>query len=202
MILFLISLILVIIIHELAHLIAAKSVGCQVEKFSIGFGKPILWSKKIGNTIYQITPWILGGYNQLKGELTLAESLDSFSNLKYWKKLLISLIGVFVNIVLGIIAIYLSIKLKIYGFFYFGYISFLLGITNALPIPALDGSYPFLILLEKFIPKEKALKILNKIMRISLIILTILNIICLPWFFLYGYKLMNEQILMFWHLIY
>lgn len=37
--LFILYLIIVIIMHELGHLISAKLVGCGVDKFNIGFGK-------------------------------------------------------------------------------------------------------------------------------------------------------------------
>ena len=60
-ILFIFSLLIIVIIHEFAHLIVAKLCKCGVLKYSVGFGKPVLFSKKIKGTIYQITPWIIGG---------------------------------------------------------------------------------------------------------------------------------------------
>lgn len=65
--LFILYLVIVIIMHELGHLISAKLVGCGVDKFSVGFGKPF-FSKKFGETTYQITPWLFGGYCSLVGE--------------------------------------------------------------------------------------------------------------------------------------
>ena len=35
--------------HELGHLLAAKAFGMRVEQFSIGF-PPKIWGKKFGNT--------------------------------------------------------------------------------------------------------------------------------------------------------
>jgi hypothetical protein len=56
----------------------------------------------------------------------------------------------------------------------------------------LDGSYPILILLEKIIPKEKAIPILNKIIKWFVRILIFLNIICLPWFLIKGIVILNS----------
>lgn len=52
-----------IIVHELGHFLAAKSVGINPERFGIGlpFG-PTLYEKKIGNTIFCIHAFLLGGY--------------------------------------------------------------------------------------------------------------------------------------------
>jgi membrane-associated protease RseP (regulator of RpoE activity) len=192
-ILFLLSLILIIILHEAAHLIVAKCVGCKVEVFSIGFGKPILFKKELWGTMFQITPWVFGGYCQLKDELSISESLDAFTNLKYWKKVAIALAGVLANIKIGLTCLFLGIYFNHYIIFYFGYLNLVLGLGNLLPIPALDGSYPILMLLEKFMKKEKATKTINLIMRTFFIILMLSNILLLPWFFTKGFKNLQEQ---------
>ena len=41
--------VVIIMVHELGHFLAAKAVGVGVEKFSLGFG-PALLSKRIGET--------------------------------------------------------------------------------------------------------------------------------------------------------
>jgi hypothetical protein len=50
---------------------------------------------------------LFGGYNELKGELDYNRSKFSFTNKTYRQKLFISLAGVTVNILLGIIFIFL-----------------------------------------------------------------------------------------------
>lgn len=55
-----------IVIHELGHLLLGRLVGIKAEIFSIGYGKGI-WKKKIGDTIFQITPFPLGGYVKFYG---------------------------------------------------------------------------------------------------------------------------------------
>jgi regulator of sigma E protease len=57
----LIGLSIVIIVHELGHLIAAKMSGVPVETFSIGFGFP-LFAINFGQTTYQLAMLPFGGY--------------------------------------------------------------------------------------------------------------------------------------------
>jgi len=182
MIFLLIYLVISIFIHELAHLIVAKSVGCEVLKFSIGFGKPILFSKKIGNTVYQIAIWILGGFCELKGELSTTNEPDDFINLPYLKKLAIGLAGVSVNIILGAICFYFGINCESRMLYDFGLLNLILGITNALPLaPCLDGGYVvYLPLCFKIWGKEKGTKIFAIACNISFLIIMALNIICIP----------------------
>jgi regulator of sigma E protease len=63
-----ITLSVLIIVHELGHFIAGKATHCYVEEFGIGF-PPRIWGKKWGETIYSIN-WIpFGGFNKLSGEI-------------------------------------------------------------------------------------------------------------------------------------
>lgn len=179
MTLFIISFLIAIILHELGHLFIAKLCKCKVDVFSIGFWKPILFKTKIHGTIYQITPWILGGYNALKGELDFNRSKYSFTNKTYSQKLYISLAGCAINILLGIIFLFLCKLHFNYNFYIFGFINLVLGISNLLPIPCLDGSYPLLFLLEFKWGKKKCYSFMKKINSIFFIIINILNIICI-----------------------
>ncbi len=52
---------LLILVHELGHLIAAKLSNIPIERFSIGFG-PILWAFGKGQTEYRLSAFPLGGY--------------------------------------------------------------------------------------------------------------------------------------------
>lgn len=58
---------ILIIVHELGHMFAAKKVGVKVEKFSIGFGKKLFGIKK-GDTEYLLSLIPLGGYVKLAGD--------------------------------------------------------------------------------------------------------------------------------------
>jgi len=58
---------LVIIIHEAGHFLAARRAGILCHEFSLGMG-PLLWSKKIGETVYGIRLIPLGGFVSMAGE--------------------------------------------------------------------------------------------------------------------------------------
>jgi len=181
MIVFFISLICCILIHEFGHLIAAKLCKCGVDVFSIGFYKP-LFSFDFKGTTYNFTPILLGGYTKLEGELDGNNtSPTAFVNLPYRKKFLIAMAGCFMNCLTGLISFYIGRKFINPYLIYFGLFSIILGLSNALPIPALDGSYLFLVWLEKIYGKKKGYALMNKICKIGFIILMTLNIICLPY---------------------
>jgi membrane-associated protease RseP (regulator of RpoE activity) len=183
MILFLISLFIIIILHEAAHLITAKQCGCGVIKYSIGFGKPIIFSKKIKDTVFQITPWIFGGYCELKGELITSRAKNAFINLPYRKKFAIAVAGCAVNIFIGLLSMFIGKLTESYDFYYFGYISLALGVSNwFIPIPCLDGGYALWYpILTKIHGKNKGNKIFKRSVDISFKIIMFLNIICIPY---------------------
>ncbi len=174
------SLVPIIFFHELSHLIVAKLCKCGVEIFSVGFGKPI-FKKEFRGTTYQVTPWILGGFCKLSKELEVSNDPHAFSNLRYMKKVAIVLAGVAVNVLMGFGCMFLGRTIHNYPLWYFGYISLVLGLSNAIPFPVLDGSYPILVWLEKFYGKERGYAIMKKIVSVGFVILMVLNILCVPW---------------------
>ena len=120
---FLLSLSILIVLHELGHFIPAKIFKTKVEKFYLFFDyKFSLFKKKIGDTVYGIG-WIpLGGYVKISGMID--ESMDTdqlkeepkpweFRSKPAWQRLIIMLGGVTVNFILGIF-IYIMI-LNIWG---------------------------------------------------------------------------------------
>ena len=98
-------------VHEWGHLIAAKSFGMRVEKFSIGF-PPKIWGKQFGETEYSIGAIPLGGFVKISGMID--ESLDTkslddepepweFRAKPAWQRLVVMMGGIIVNVVTGII---------------------------------------------------------------------------------------------------
>ncbi|AEH00999.1 RIP metalloprotease RseP [Lacinutrix sp. 5H-3-7-4] len=116
---FLLSLSLLIILHELGHFIPAKLFKTRVEKFYLFFDiKFSLFKKKIGETVYGIGWLPLGGYVKISGMID--ESMDTdamaeepkpweFRSKPAWQRLIIMLGGVFVNFLLAyVIYVFLS----------------------------------------------------------------------------------------------
>ena len=110
---FILSLSLLIVLHELGHFIPAKLFKTRVEKFYLFFdvNKFSLFKKKIGETVYGIGWLPLGGYVKISGMID--ESMDKeqmkeepkpweFRSKPAWQRLIIMLGGVFVNFILGI----------------------------------------------------------------------------------------------------
>jgi len=66
---FIITIGVLVTVHEYGHFQVARWCGVKVLKFSVGFGKPI-WSKKIGKdqTEFVIAAIPLGGYVKMLGE--------------------------------------------------------------------------------------------------------------------------------------
>ena len=64
---FILTLGLLVFIHEFGHFLAAKKQGIGVEKFSLGFG-PKLFGFRRGETEYLASALPFGGYVKLMGE--------------------------------------------------------------------------------------------------------------------------------------
>jgi regulator of sigma E protease len=101
-----------IFVHELGHFLAAKAVGIQVLRFSIGFGKPLAaWRR--GETEYWISWLPLGGYVKMAGleDEGLTGSVEggkaqvpvdparAFDRQPLWKRTIVIVAGVTMNLV-------------------------------------------------------------------------------------------------------
>ncbi len=87
------SLVILIFLHELGHFLLAKKYGVRVEEFGIGI-PPRLFGKKIGETIYSLN-WIpLGGFVKLYGEDRKVDDERSFSSKPLYQRALIVFGGV------------------------------------------------------------------------------------------------------------
>jgi regulator of sigma E protease len=108
---FLLSLSVLIVLHELGHFIPAKLFKTRVEKFYLFFDvKYSLFKKKVGDTVYGIGWLPLGGYVKISGMID--ESMDTeqmaqepqpweFRSKPSWQRLIIMLGGVTVNFILA-----------------------------------------------------------------------------------------------------
>jgi len=97
-----------ILVHELGHFLSAKKFGIRVEEFGFGF-PPRVIGKKVGETIYSINAIPIGGFVKLYGEeyaeisnTDKKKPVDSFVYQHPWKKTVVILGGVFMNLILAI----------------------------------------------------------------------------------------------------
>ena len=107
------SLMLLVMLHELGHYVTARWFGVRVERFFCFFDvKFAIWKKQIGDTVYGIGWLPLGGYVKLSGMIDESMDLDQmkqepkpweFRTKPAWQRLIIMLGGIIVNIVLAMI---------------------------------------------------------------------------------------------------
>ncbi|HSK22664.1 MAG TPA: M50 family metallopeptidase [Egicoccus sp.] len=71
---FLVSLLAAIMIHELGHFLTARWFGMRADRYFLGFG-PTLWSTRRGETEYGVKAFPLGGFVTIKGMSPLDERL-------------------------------------------------------------------------------------------------------------------------------
>lgn len=113
--LFILCLSILIVIHELGHLAAAKAFKVYCFEYSIGFG-PKLFSRKRknGETTFSLRAIPFGGYVSMYGEgAELPEGVTipperNLENIKKWKKSIILVAGVTMNAVLAIFIFLIS----------------------------------------------------------------------------------------------
>lgn len=110
---FILSLSLLIVLHELGHFLPAKLFKTKVEKFYLFFNPYFsLFKKKIGETEYGVGWLPLGGYVKIAGMID--ESMDKeqlakppqpweFRSKPAWQRLIIMVGGVTVNVILAIV---------------------------------------------------------------------------------------------------
>ena len=109
---FIVVLVVLILVHEWGHFIAAKKTGMRVDEFGIGF-PPKLFGIKKGETEYSINALPIGGFVRIYGENLDASEEDkdqprSFAARPKWAQAIVLVAGVAMNIVLAW-AIYVGI---------------------------------------------------------------------------------------------
>ena len=114
-VLFLVCLSVLIAIHELGHLAAAKAFKVYCFEYSLGFG-PKLFSRKRknGETNFSIRAIPFGGFVSMYGEdVPLPEGLEipperSLDGVKKWKKGIILVAGVTMNAILALVVLFIT----------------------------------------------------------------------------------------------
>lgn len=115
---FLVAITIIVVIHELGHLVVAKRNGVKCFEFSVGMGPKLftIYTDKDG-TPYNVRAIPLGGYVMMAGEEEAQEmefdKEESLMNKTPWQKIKILFAGAAMNFVLGFVILFLS-------FFIFG----------------------------------------------------------------------------------
>ncbi len=105
------SLSILVGLHEAGHMFAAKYFGMRVEQFSIGF-PPKVFGVQYGETEYSLGAIPLGGFVKISGMID--ESMDveamkepakdyEFRSKPAWQRLIVMMGGIVVNVITGIV---------------------------------------------------------------------------------------------------
>ncbi len=112
LLIFLVSVLLLVTVHEFGHFWVARRLGVKVVRFSVGFGRPLVrWCGREG-TEYVIALLPLGGYVRLLderdgGEVSEEDKPRAFNRQSVFKRMLIVLAGPGINVVFAILAFWL-----------------------------------------------------------------------------------------------
>ena len=97
--LFIIILVILVLIHEFGHFLAAKAFGVKVEEFGVGF-PPRLAGIRKGETLYSINALPLGGFVKIFGEEGEdKDSVRSYASRPAWQRATILVAGVGFNLI-------------------------------------------------------------------------------------------------------
>ena len=105
------SLTILVVVHELGHFIFARLFGVRVERFSLFFGKPLLRYKPKRSETEYVVGWLpFGGYVELSGMIDESLNLEQmkqppqpweFRTKPAWQRMLIMIGGVCFNLILA-----------------------------------------------------------------------------------------------------
>lgn len=103
------GLLLVIGLHELGHALAAKFCGVNIQRISIGFGRPLwIWKSRNGME-WSIATWPLGGFVRLQNSriepVPINKCSQSFDKKPVWMRVIILIGGVAANIMVAFLAL-------------------------------------------------------------------------------------------------
>lgn len=107
---FIITLLILVLIHEFGHYFAAKRFNIKVLEFGFGI-PPRAWGKKIGETIWSLNWLPFGGFVRLLGEdesdKSVLDDKRSFARAAIWKRITVVVAGVVMNLLLAWVLFYI-----------------------------------------------------------------------------------------------
>lgn len=108
---FIVTILLLVSIHETGHFLVAKALGIKVIRFAVGFGKPIYRHYSRQGTEYVVGLIPLGGYVKLLDEREMVvpddEKASAFNRQPLWARTLVVIAGPFTNFIFAIFCFWL-----------------------------------------------------------------------------------------------
>jgi len=101
-----------IFIHELGHFLTARLFKVGVNEFAIGMG-PKIFSKvsKKSGIAYSLRLLPIGGFVSMVGEDEDSDDVNALNNKPVWQRMIIVAAGSFMNIIVGILTVFLIVCL-------------------------------------------------------------------------------------------
>src|SRR6187401_660392 len=105
---FLVTVGVLVVIHELGHYAAARLMGVKILRFSVGFGRT-LWMRRLGQdqTEWAIAAIPLGGFvkmlDEREGDVPVRELGRAFNRQTVWARIFIVLAGPVANFALAMV---------------------------------------------------------------------------------------------------
>lgn len=149
---FILTLLILVLIHELGHFLMAKRFGIKVEEFGFGI-PPKIFGKKFGETIYSLNALPIGGFVRLLGEDDSSKVIShrDFRAKPVNQRIMVVVAGVVMNLLLAWVIFYGVIAYQNFKTIY----------------PTLEPA-AFIGYLEKDFPAEKAgIKIGDKVLKVD-----------------------------------
>ena len=105
---FIVTVGILVVIHEFGHYLVARWLGVKILRFSVGFGRPV-WMRRLGRdrTEWAIARIPLGGYvkmaDEREGEVAPQDLHRAFNRKPAWARILIVLAGPMANFLFAIL---------------------------------------------------------------------------------------------------
>lgn len=103
---FLVTIAVLVVIHEYGHYRAAVACGVKVLRFSVGFGR-VLWSRQKGETEFVVCALPFGGYVKMLDEreapVDASERHRAFNQKKLWQRAIVVAAGPLANLALAVL---------------------------------------------------------------------------------------------------